>query len=243
MGEIRPYEEDERSKKEQVEEMFDNIAGQYDLLNRVLSMGIDRGWRREMVRIVNTFQNPRVVDLATGTADVAIDIAQKVRGAEVTGVDISAKMLEQGRKKVAKKQLSSKINLIKADCEDLPFQEQTFDLATIAFGIRNFQNPGLGLKEIERVLKPGGKLIILEFSKPRQIPFKQLYNTYFKYVLPAIGRLSSKDKNAYSYLYDSVQAFPDYEAFLDLMKSAGFTNCEYKSLTFGICCIYVGEKS
>ena len=223
--------------------MFDNIAGQYDLLNRVLSLGIDKGWRRQMVNIVNTFHRPKVIDLATGTADVAIDIVKGVRGAHVTGVDLSAKMLEYGREKVEKKSMTDQIRLVKGDCEDLPFQSNSFDIATIAFGIRNFQNPDKGLTEIHRVLKPGGKLIILEFSKPRQIPFKQIYNIYFKYVLPQIGRLSSKDANAYSYLYDSVQAFPDYKAFLDLMKEAGFLNCEYKSLTFGICCIYLGDTS
>lgn len=243
MKEVTPYSEDERSKKEQVEQMFDKIAGQYDLLNRVLSMGIDRGWRRQMVNIVNTYRQPKVIDLATGTADVAIDIAKAVKGAHITGVDLSAKMLEHGRQKVNKKNLADKIELIKGDCETLPFDDNSFDVATIAFGIRNFQNPKRGLREIRRVLSPNGKLIILEFSKPRHIPFKQIYNIYFKYVLPLIGRLSSKDANAYSYLYDSVQAFPDYEAFLDWMREAGFLNCEYKSLTFGICCIYVGDKS
>jgi demethylmenaquinone methyltransferase/2-methoxy-6-polyprenyl-1,4-benzoquinol methylase len=243
MKEVTPYNEDGRSKKEQVEQMFDNIAGQYDLLNRVLSLGIDKGWRRQMVNIVNGFQHPKVLDMATGTADVAIDIVKGVRGAKVTGVDLSAKMLDIGRDKIDKRGMSDSINLIKGDCEDLPFESNTFDVATVAFGVRNFQNSQKGLEEMHRVLMPGGKLVILEFSKPRQIPFKQIYNIYFKYVLPQIGRLSSKDAKAYSYLYDSVQAFPDYEDFLELMKASGYLNCEYKSLTFGICCIYLGDKS
>jgi demethylmenaquinone methyltransferase/2-methoxy-6-polyprenyl-1,4-benzoquinol methylase len=241
LKEVKPYSSS-GSKKEQVEQMFDNIAGKYDLLNRVLSMGIDKGWRKKMVRQLHALPSSKVLDVATGTADVALDIVKAHDDLSVTGLDLSAEMLRYGQEKIDKQSFQDRISLIKGDSEQLPFGKNEFGAATIAFGIRNFERPQKGLEEIYRVLQPGGKLLILEFSQPRKAPFKQLYNTYFKYVLPTIGRYSSKDKKAYSYLYESVQAFPDYDRFTKWMEEAGFQNCEFKVLTFGICCLYIGQK-
>ncbi|TVR77667.1 MAG: bifunctional demethylmenaquinone methyltransferase/2-methoxy-6-polyprenyl-1,4-benzoquinol methylase UbiE [Saprospirales bacterium] len=242
MAHIKPYEE-EGSKKEQVARMFDNIAWKYDFLNRFLSLGIDKRWRKKAIRRLNSHQPEYILDVATGTGDVAIEIARQFPNAEIKGVDISQKMLDIGNKKLEKRGLLDKIELVFGDSENLSFSDHTFDAVTVAFGVRNFENLEKGLKEIYRVLKPGGRVVILEFSRPRMFPLKQIFNTYFKYILPTIGRLTSRDPKAYKYLYESVQVFPDYDRFTSVLMKCGYTNSEYKILTTGICCIYEGEKS
>jgi demethylmenaquinone methyltransferase/2-methoxy-6-polyprenyl-1,4-benzoquinol methylase len=239
--EVRPYNQ-QSTKKEQVEEMFDNIAPNYDLLNRVLSLGIDTIWRKKAIRTIKKQQPTHLLDIATGTADLAIEANKMLNPDHITGIDISHEMLEYGRKKLEKQGLSDKISLVKDDSENLSFPDASFDVATASFGVRNFGDLDKGLSEINRVLEPGGQLIVLEFTKPVTFPFKQLFNIYFKYFLPVIGKFKSKDSRAYKYLYESVQAFPDYDQFLDRMKKAGFSNCSYTKLSLGICAIYQGFK-
>ncbi|MGB0979292.1 MAG: bifunctional demethylmenaquinone methyltransferase/2-methoxy-6-polyprenyl-1,4-benzoquinol methylase UbiE [Croceimicrobium sp.] len=238
--EVKPYEA-EGSKKEQVAEMFDNISERYDLLNHVLSLSIDKGWRKKVVRMVEAKKPKMILDVATGTADLAIAL-EKAHPEKITGIDISNGMLDVGRQKVAKKGLSQIITLEQADSENLPFPDATFDAITVAFGVRNFENLKKGLSEMNRVLKPGGHLLVLEFSQPQKFPFKQLYNFYFKNILPTVGKLISKDPRAYTYLPESVQAFPHGEAFMDIMKECGYTAGERIPLTFGIASIYEGLK-
>jgi demethylmenaquinone methyltransferase/2-methoxy-6-polyprenyl-1,4-benzoquinol methylase len=238
---VKPYS-NEGSKKEQVAEMFDNIAGSYDFLNRLLSMRIDVYWRNVAIALLKDLNPKTILDVATGTADTAIALCKKLQPTKIIGVDISNKMLDVGRVKIKDKNLSAIIELQEGDSENLQFDDNMFDAATITFGIRNFENVGKGLEEILRCLRPGGRLVILEFARPRNFPLKQLFNIYFKYVLPLIGKLTSKDPRAYTYLYESVQAFPDREAFVALMDKAGYKNTNFKSLTIGICCIYLGEK-
>ncbi len=238
--EVKPYEA-EGSKKEQVAEMFDNISQRYDLLNHVLSLSIDKGWRKKVVRMVEAKKPHLILDVATGTADLAIAL-EKAHPDKITGIDISNGMLEVGREKIAKKGLSQMIKLEQADSENLPFEDNTFDAITVAFGVRNFENLKKGLSEMYRVLKPGGHVLVLEFSQPQKFPFKQFYNFYFKNILPGIGKLISKDPRAYTYLPESVQAFPHGQQFMDIMKE-----CNYKAgaripLTFGIASIYEGLK-
>ncbi|MCL4150032.1 UNVERIFIED_CONTAM: hypothetical protein GTU68_017730 [Idotea baltica] len=221
--------------------MFNKIAGNYDFLNHFLSLGIDKIWRKNAIKAVAS-KNPKVIlDMATGTADLAIEMSSKLDVDRIVGLDIAQKMLDVGQSKIDKKKIQN-IELHWGDSEDIIFDDQTFDATTVAFGVRNFEHPLKGLQEIHRVLKIDGQLVVLEFSKPRGAIFGALYNFYFRYVLPVIGRLLSKDPRAYTYLHESVQAFPDYEGFTDLMKSAGFNNCTYRPLTFGICCIYTGIK-
>jgi len=239
--EIKPYNET-GNKKAQVEEMFDNIAPSYDLLNRVLTIGIDTIWRKKAIRTIKNINPSRLLDIATGTADVAIEAFKYINPEHITGIDISQEMLDVGQKKIEKKGLKDKITLKKDDSEDLSFNDNTFDVATASFGVRNFGDLDKGLMEINRVLKPGGQFVVLEFTKPTVFPFKQLFNIYFKYILPVIGKFKSKDSRAYEYLYESVQAFPDYDLFLTRMRSAGFKDCTYKKLSLGICAIYQGFK-
>jgi len=241
MAEIKPYE-DGTGKKEQVAKMFDNIAWKYDFLNRLLSLGIDKRWRKKAIQLLKHDQPTEILDVATGTADVAIEIAGKLPESKITGIDISNKMLEMGRKKIEKKNLSKNIKLLYGDSEDMGFEDDQFDAITVAFGVRNFENLAKGLEEMYRVLKPGGKVVILEFSKPRVFPLKQLFNLYFKYILPTIGKLTSKDPKAYKYLYESVQAFPDYDRFLSVLNNIGYKKSKYIIMTAGICCIYTAEK-
>ena len=243
MDEVRPYGDREGSKKEQVEEMFDSIAETYDPLNRVLSAGIDKRWRKQMLRMLEEKKPERILDVATGTADVACDAAAHFPSATVIGLDLSAKMLKVGNKKVLKKGLQDRVQLIKGDSEALPFEAGDFDAVTVAFGVRNFGDLDKGLEEIYRVLKPGGTAMVLEFSRPRRFPVKNIFNVYFKYVLPQIGRWTSKDPKAYQYLYESVQVFPQYEEFEKRLQDAGFSKTDYKTLTFGICCVYSAYKS
>lgn len=238
---VKPYEAS-RSKKEQVSEMFDNIAPKYDLLNRVLSLGIDTIWRKKMIEKIRTLKPQRVLDVATGTADVALETHRMLKPEHIIGVDISAEMLEIGKEKIAKKNLSDRIRLELGDSEDLPYEDNSFDAITVAFGVRNFENLEKGMKEMNRVLRPNGKLVVLEFSRPTMFPFKQLYNFYFANILPFIGKITSKDNRAYTYLYESVQAFPDGDDFLEVLKKTGYSAPERQPLTLGICTIYTGLK-
>lgn len=237
---VTPYQSD-KSKKEQVAEMFDNISPKYDFLNRTLSFGIDVSWRKKVVRKVKQQRPSDLLDIATGTADLAIALAGTGATA-ITGVDISEGMMAIGREKIKKKGLDKLIHLQYADSENLPFADASFDAVTISFGIRNFEHPDKGLQEIYRVLRPGGCLYILEFSQPQRSPFKQLYRFYSRNILPAWGRLVSKDKSAYTYLPDSVAAFPYGQAFLNMLEKAGFKSNTARELTFGISTIYTGQK-
>ncbi len=241
--EVKPYEVD-GSKKQQVSKMFDNIAGNYDFLNHFLSLNMDKTWRRKMIAELNTVNPKNVLDVATGTADVAINTIKQLSINDLTikGVDISAEMLNIGRKKIEKEGLSERIELTLGDSEQLPYEGNKFDAVTVAFGVRNFENLERGLQEMHRVLRGGGKLVVLEFSKPTIFPFRQLYNFYFKYILPSIGKLTSKDNRAYTYLYESVQAFPDGDKFLTVLNKIGFKDIQCKPLTLGICSIYIGYK-
>jgi demethylmenaquinone methyltransferase/2-methoxy-6-polyprenyl-1,4-benzoquinol methylase len=227
-------------KKQQVEEMFDAIAPRYDLLNRILSLGIDRSWRRKAVEMLREESPKRILDVATGTADLAIE-ALALDPKKIVGVDLSEEMLKIGRQKVEKLGETDRIQLRRGDSERLPFSDKQFDAALVAFGVRNFENLRKGLSEIARVLKPGGTLVVLEFSHPRAFPVKQLYQLYSKHVLPRIGNAVSKNDGAYRYLPDSVAAFPDGDAFLSEMKVAGFTDLRQKPLTFGIASLYKGR--
>ena len=240
---VKPYEV-EGSKKLQVSQMFDNIAGKYDFLNHFLSLNMDKMWRRKMISELDSVQPKTILDVATGTADVAINTIKqlKINDLHIEGVDISAEMLNVGRKKIQNEGLSEKIVLTLGDSEQLPYQDNKFDALTVAFGVRNFENLERGLQEMHRVLRKGGKVVVLEFSKPTGFPFKQLYNFYFKNILPLIGKLTSQDNRAYTYLYESVQAFPDGENFITVLNKIGFKDTQCKPLTLGICSIYVGYK-
>jgi len=238
---VTPYEHSSDSKKQQIEQMFDNISPKYDFLNRSLSLGIDVWWRKKMMRELKGLALNQVLDIATGTADVAL-ATSKLKPNSIIGVDISEGMLAVGRIKVEKKGLSSLINLQKADSENLPFSENQFDAITVAFGVRNFEHLSKGLDEMCRVLKPGGKLVILEFSRPRIFPVKQLYDFYFRYFCPWWGKVVSKDNSAYKYLYDSVTAFPEGDQFLTIAKQSGFKQLKSQRLTFGIVSLYTATK-
>jgi demethylmenaquinone methyltransferase/2-methoxy-6-polyprenyl-1,4-benzoquinol methylase len=238
---VTPYEHSSDSKKQQIEQMFDNISPKYDFLNRSLSLGIDVWWRKKMMRELKGNALNQVLDIATGTADVAL-ATSKLKPNSIIGVDISEGLLAVGRIKVEKKGLSSLIKLQKADSENLPFSENQFDAITVAFGVRNFENLSKGLDEMCRVLKPGGKLVILEFSRPRIFPVKQLYDFYFRYFCPWWGKVVSKDNSAYKYLYDSVSAFPEGEQFLSIANQSGFKQLKAQRLTFGIVSLYTATK-
>ncbi len=227
-------------KKEQVEAMFDAIAPRYDLLNRVLSLGIDQRWRRKAVAMLGVEQPERILDVATGTADLALE-AMRLDPKKVVGVDISEEMLRRGREKIERLGLSDRIVLQRGDAEKLPFSDNQFHAALVAFGVRNFQDLNKGLAEIRRVLRPGGTLVVLEFSKPRAFPIKQGYAFYSRFILPRVGRAVSKNDGAYRYLPDSVTAFPDGEAFLDRMRQAGYLDLSCQALTFGIASLYKGK--
>lgn len=241
MSTVKPYSDSDLSKKEQVEQMFDNISEKYDLLNRILSMGIDVQWRKKVVKSVQRSKPQRILDIATGTGDLAIQMA-KATDAKITGFDLSAGMLEVGKKKIAKENLSERIEMIQGDAEKMPFDNDVFDVITVAFGVRNFEHLNVGLAEIHRVLKPGGKFIILEFSQPEAFPMKQLYAFYSKQILPRIGKKISKDQSAYTYLPDSVKAFPYGKEMIGILKNANFTQSSNKKLTFGIASIYESSK-
>jgi len=228
-------------RKVQVQAMFNNIAGRYDLLNHLLSMGIDRGWRKKLVKLMAKDRPRRILDMATGTADLAI-AAAKIDPENITGTDIAEEMLAIGQEKVNKLGLGETITLLKADSENLPFGDSEFDAAMVAFGVRNYENLPKGLSEMCRVLKPGSRAFILEFSKPRKFPVKQVFGFYSRFILPVIGRLVSKNSTAYTYLPESVAAFPQDDQFLKIMLEAGFSEAEFISLSFGITNLYIGKK-
>jgi len=236
---VTPYSDD-RSKREQVERMFDAISPKYDLLNRMFSLGVDQGWRRKVIRLVAAEPVEKLLDVATGTADLAI-MAAKVAG-HVTGVDISDGMLAQGRVKVEQKGLQGRITLQQADSAALPFADGSFDAVTVAFGVRNYEDLDRGLREMLRVLRPGGRLFVLEFSKPQHTPMRQLFRFYFHRVMPLVGRLVSKDSAAYTYLPQSVDAFPEGDRFLDLLTKAGGREAKARALTGGIATLYTTRK-
>jgi demethylmenaquinone methyltransferase/2-methoxy-6-polyprenyl-1,4-benzoquinol methylase len=236
---VTPYQDD-REKKVQVESMFDNIAPKYDRLNQILSLGIHRSWRKKAVDELVKLNPKSILDLATGTGDFAI-ASLRANPDKINGADISEGMMEFGRKKVSNLGIDKKISFIKADAENLPFQTSSFDAITIAFGVRNFQNLDSGLREMFRVLKPEGKVIILEFSKPEGW-FKPFYGLYFRFVLPVVGRIISKDTSAYSYLPASVNAFPHGEKFLQHLRACGYEEVTQTRLTFGVASIYMGKK-
>ncbi len=238
---VKPYQA-EGSKKTQVGKMFDNIAPYYDFLNRLLSLRMDVLWRRKAIGMIENKRAKTILDIATGTADLTIEINRQLKPTQIIGMDLSNEMLAVGRKKIAKKGLSDLIRLDQGDSENLQYEADTFDVATAAFGVRNFEDLRAGLKEINRVLKKNGQIVVLEFSRPTIFPFKQLFNLYFKYILPLIGKVTSKDPKAYQYLYESVQAFPDGEDFLEVLKESGFNSNKCKKLSLGICSIYTGFK-
>jgi demethylmenaquinone methyltransferase / 2-methoxy-6-polyprenyl-1,4-benzoquinol methylase len=230
------------SKREMVESMFDSIAWRYDFLNHFLSFGVDKLWRARAVRIIaKKYQHPEILDVATGTGDLAIR-SMKAHPKRIVGIDISQNMLEIGREKVMRRGFADKIELMQADSENIPFDDNSFDVAMVAFGVRNFSDPLKGLMEMRRVIRPGGLLLVLEFSKPGSFPFRTIYNFYFRKILPAVGKLFSKDKSAYSYLPDSVYKFPDNERFLKLLEEAGYITTRQVKLTGGIASIYTGVK-
>ena len=239
---VVPLKDSELSKKEQVADMFDNIAYRYDFLNRFLSVGIDVLWRKKAIRQLKDINPKIILDVATGTADVAIMTAQILQPEKIIGIDISDGMLNFGRKKINKLGLATLIELLNGDSETIKFDDNSFDAVTVAFGVRNFQNLEKGLSEIKRVLKPGGKLVVLEFSKPKAILVKQLYNVYMNVVAPGMGRLFSKNRNAYKYLDESIKKFPEGKNFTTILDNLGYTNTYCKPLSFGICSIYCGEK-
>lgn len=231
-----------KAPREKVEQMFDSIAGRYDFLNHFLSLGTDRWWRRRAINIIGKNMQPgRILDVATGTGDLAI-ASLSLNPVRVTGIDISDRMLELGRKKISEMHLDDKIELLRGDSEEINFADETFDVVMAAFGVRNFEHTLAGLTEMFRVLKPRGMIMILEFSKPSLFPFKQVYNFYFTVVLPQIGKRVSGDQNAYSYLPQSVMSFPDNEAFLKLLREAGFVSEKQKKLSGGIASVYYGFK-
>ncbi len=236
---VTPYSED-GSKREQVERMFDSISPKYDLLNRLFSLGIDQGWRRLVVQLVGQEPVEHLLDVATGTADLAILASAKAK--RVTGIDISEGMLSHGRTKVTQRGLDDRITLIQADSTALPFADGSFEAVTVAFGVRNFEQLELGLKEMMRVLKPNGRLFVLEFSKPQHTPMRQLFRFYFHRVMPMIGRTVSKDSAAYTYLPKSVDAFPEGPAFLALLARAGGKDGAARPLTGGIATLYTARK-
>lgn len=229
------------SKKAQVENMFDDIAPRYDLLNRILSLRIDTLWRKRVRKLLAPHQPQKILDIATGTGDLAIELA-KLNPSEIIGVDLSAEMIAYGDKKLIAKKLDHFISFQKGDSENLQFTDNTFDAATVAFGVRNFENLEKGLSEIHRVLKPGKQFIILEFSKVKTFPLKQLYHFYFRYITPTIGKLLSNNQEAYSYLPNSVAVFPEGEEMCLILEKVGFKKVVCKSLTFGVASIYHCEK-
>ena len=238
---MKPYNTDQ-TKKEEVREMFDNIAPKYDLLNHTLSMSIDRVWRRRVVGEVRRAKPGRILDVATGTGDLAIAMARRIRDVQVLGVDLSEQMLAVARRTIEARGLDGRIVLDRGDAERLAVADASVDVATVAFGVRNFGDLGAGLRELARTIKPGGKVVILEFSRPRNRVFRALYEFYSYKILPRIGGLVSRDKRAYEYLPASVGEFPAPEEFMAMMARAGFRNCRARSQSFGIAQIYIGER-
>lgn len=239
---IIPFQESEKAKKEQVAEMFDAIAGKYDFMNRFLSARTDVSWRKKAINALKKNNPKYILDIATGTVDMAIRACKMLDPIQITGVDISTQMLNEGKKKIEKLGLGAKINLQKGDSENLQFETNHFDAVMAAFGVRNFENLEKGLSEMNRVLKPGGQLCIIEFSRPRPGIVKWLYQTYMSIVAPQIAGAFKQNKEAYKYLNKSANAFPERKDFLAILNNVGFNNSQYKALTFGMCCIYTATK-
>jgi demethylmenaquinone methyltransferase/2-methoxy-6-polyprenyl-1,4-benzoquinol methylase len=239
---ITPYHDQQATKKEQVADMFNNVSKTYDFLNHFMSLGIDIIWRKIAINELKANKPKLILDVATGTGDFAFEALKILKPEKIIGVDISRGMLDVAEQKIQKRNLGDKFEVKLGDSEKLPFDTAEFDAVTVAYGVRNFENLETGLADIQRVLKPGGKAVVLEFSKPKVFPVKQLYNFYFNHITPAIGKLFSKDARAYSYLPESVAAFPDGEIFIALMNKAGFKNTKHRPLMFGICSIYTGIK-
>jgi demethylmenaquinone methyltransferase / 2-methoxy-6-polyprenyl-1,4-benzoquinol methylase len=241
-SEIKPYTKEDDSKKDQVRRMFDRIAPHYDSLNMFLSAGMDRRWRKTAIGMLDVPSQAQVLDVATGTGDLAFEIARRFDDAIITGLDLAENMLVIARKKSALQGLSNRVRFTLGDSENLPFEDRSFHGVSVAFGVRNFSDLIKGMSEIFRVLKPGGRLVVLEFTKPQTFPFRQMFQIYFKHILPFAGSFGSGDKRAYHYLYESVQAFPDYDRFTAVLSKNGFKNAAYKVLSLGICAIYTAEK-
>ncbi len=239
---VIPDSDSKLGKKEQVAAMFDSIAGKYDFFNRFLSLGIDKGWRKKAIKYVKELEPKRVLDVATGTADIALMMHKMVKPQTIEGIDISAQMLEIGKEKVKAANAQNVINLQIGDSEAINFEANSFDAVTISYGVRNFENLEKGLSEINRVLQPNGRMVILEFSKPRKKIWQWLYNVYMGIVAPNMVGAFSKNRKAYEYLNNSVNAFPERENLINVLNKVGFKNSFYKELSFGICCIYVAEK-
>ena len=238
---VKPYKDSDLGKKEQVKQMFDNISREYDGLNRVISFGIDVKWRKKVVALVLDHKAQSVLDIATGTGDLAIEFGRSgIR--KVTGLDLSPGMLEIGREKVAEKELTDRVEMIQGDSENLPFPDNSYDAATVAFGVRNFEQLDAGLAEIHRVLKKGGLLVVLETSVPTKTPFKQGYRIYTRFILPLIGRIFSRDRSAYAYLSESAAAFPYGQKFNNILGKIGFIAMENRPQTFGVATIYTAIK-
>ncbi|HLW29674.1 MAG TPA: bifunctional demethylmenaquinone methyltransferase/2-methoxy-6-polyprenyl-1,4-benzoquinol methylase UbiE [Brumimicrobium sp.] len=238
---VKPYNKKDKSKKEEVAEMFDNISGRYDFLNHFLSLGIDHLWRKKAIKMLKENQPKKIIDLATGTGDFAL-AALKLNPEKVVGVDISDGMLEKGREKIKKKGKEHIITMVNGDSEDLPFEDNEFDALTVGFGVRNYENLEKGLGEMLRVIAPGGKAIILEFSKPKKFPVKQFFGFYSKFIIPMLGKTISKDSSAYEYLPESVAAFPEGQDFLDILERVGYKNTSARMVSGGIATIYTGVK-
>ena len=238
---IKPYNEDEK-KSIQVERMFDNIAPAYDQLNHTLSWGIDKSWRKKAINWLKPFQPQRMMDVATGTGDFAIQACRVLNPKELIGTDISEGMMNVGRQKVKDAGLEGRISFAKEDCTALTFPDNRFDAITVAFGVRNFEDLDKGLREMHRVLDTNGKLVILELSEPDWFPMKQLYALYSKVVIPTLGKLLSKDRSAYTYLPQSIKAFPQGEVMKEIILKAGFSEANFKRLTLGICTLYTATK-
>ncbi|CAN5292546.1 bifunctional demethylmenaquinone methyltransferase/2-methoxy-6-polyprenyl-1,4-benzoquinol methylase UbiE [soil metagenome] len=238
---VVPYKEDSATKKQQVAKMFDSISGRYDFLNHFLSLGIDIVWRKKAVSLLKDIHPKVILDVATGTGDFSLE-ALSLKPEKIIGIDISEGMLDVGRKKMLERKVDNIIQLQYGDSENLPFQDNFFDALIVSFGVRNFENLERGLAEMLRVIRPGGRIVILEFSRPTKFPMKQLYNVYFTAILPTIGRWISRDQAAYRYLPDSVQAFPDGQDFLKILMAIGYKNPQCNPLTFGISSLYWGTK-
>jgi demethylmenaquinone methyltransferase/2-methoxy-6-polyprenyl-1,4-benzoquinol methylase len=239
---IIPYKDSVKSKKEQVAEMFNRIAGRYDVMNHFLSARTDIGWRRKAISILKQDNPKEILDIATGTADMALLACKMLKPEKIIGIDISDQMLEIGNKKIEKEHLTHRIQLQQGDSETINFAENTFDAVMVAFGVRNFENLDKGLAEMLRVLKPGRQLLILEFSKPRRKLVKSLYNWYMNIVAPQVAGWFRQNKEAYLYLCESADAFPDRQYFIDILNKAGYSDTQCKPLSLGICCIYTGRK-
>lgn len=239
---VVPYKDSGLGKKQQVAGMFDDIAFRYDFLNRFLSAGIDIRWRKKAIKQLVKLQPKTILDVATGTADVAIMASGILKPEKITGIDISDGMLQIGRKKIEKLGLQNAIELLNGDCETINFKDASFDAVTVAFGVRNFENLEKGLTEIKRVLKPGGRLVVLEFSKPKTAVVKGMYNLYMKFICSNVGKLLSKNRTAYQYLDESIKKFPEGKNFTEILDNLGFRNTYIKPLSLGICSIYCGEK-